>query len=295
MFDFKRTILTYLVSLINISCINFNSFKQEYIIKSNQWTNKDITFADISKSLARQKKINKNWSKLNSSRSIPYFKLKNARGKILGNYTKNNEKYLIVQLNNNKKYKWKNESTKGNPFPSHIALFDDVANARSLIGRSIWLNDIFVDSIFINRSGSSFEKFQKVDVVGTKIYQNSKIDLPIWLEIKVENEISSYIRYNGKFKFHSRQNNYFIANPIKNSWDEDIIKKVIKGNLEYGMNHEQVRASIGNPDIINNTSSRHGVSQQWIYGNDLVSKRYLLFENGKLSTMQGISKKDNTL
>ena len=59
----------------------------------------------------------------------------------------------------------------------------------------------------------------------------------------------------------------------------------MEGKIEYGMNSEQVRASIGNPDIINNTSSRHGVSEQWIYGKNLSDKRYLIFENGRLSSM----------
>ena len=59
----------------------------------------------------------------------------------------------------------------------------------------------------------------------------------------------------------------------------------MEGKIEYGMNQEQVRASIGNPDIINNTSSRHGVSEQWIYGKNLSNKRYLIFENGRLSSM----------
>ena len=45
-----------------------------------------------------------------------------------------------------------------------------------------------------------------------------------------------------------------------------ILKNIIKGEIDYNMSFEQVRAAIGNPDIINNTSSRHGVSQQWIYG-----------------------------
>ena len=52
----------------------------------------------------------------------------------------------------------------------------------------------------------------------------------------------------------------------------------MEGKIEYGMNYEQVRASIGNPDIINNTSSRHGVSQQWIYGKNLSNKRYLFLK-----------------
>ena len=39
------------------------------------------------------------------------------------------------------------------------------------------------------------------------------------------------------------------------------------------------------PDFINNTSSRHGVSQQWIYGKNLSNRRFLVFENGRLSSM----------
>jgi hypothetical protein len=51
------------------------------------------------------------------------------------------------------------------------------------------------------------------------------------------------------------------------------------------MSFEQVRVSIGNPEIINNTSSVNGVSQQWIYGKNLDEKKYLLFKNGKLVSM----------
>ena len=150
--------------------------------------------------------------------------------------------------------------------PSHIAFIDDIENAKKYIGKTIWLNDIFVDSIFINNTDVNYKKFQKVDVLGVRFFQNSKIDIPIWLEVGLKNQPSSYVRYNGKFKYHSRQNNYFTENPLKKVWANKILKNIIKGEIDYNMSFEQVRAAIGNPDIINNTSSRHGVSQQWIYG-----------------------------
>ena len=59
----------------------------------------------------------------------------------------------------------------------------------------------------------------------------------------------------------------------------------MSGKIGYGMNESQVRVSIGNPNIINNTSSRHSVSEQWIYGNNIGNKKYLLFEYGKLVSM----------
>ncbi len=285
MIDIKRAAIIFLAISINTSCVSFYSLDEEYRVNENQWTNKDFIFAEISKEFNKQKKINKNWSSFNSNRSVPYFKLKNSRGKILGDHVIDNEKFLVIRLENNKKYKWKYNHIKENLLPSHIADVEDVENAKEFIGKNIWLNDILSDSIFMSQSRPSLKKFQKVNVVGVKIYQNSSFDCPIWLEIDLKNDFKSYIRYNGKFRFFSRQNNYFIKYPIKKSWDKTIIKKIMEGNIEYGMNYEQVRASIGNPDIINNTSSRHGVSQQWIYGNNISNKRYLVFENGKLSSM----------
>lgn len=285
MINFKRAIIIILAIFYKTSCISFHSLSKEVIINENQWTDKNFIFSDVSKELFKQKKINENWSSFESDKRIPYFKLKNSRGKILGDHIKNNEKFLVINLENNKKYKWKYNHAKKNLLPSHIAVFEDVENAKKLIGKNIWLNNIVSDTIFMGQLGSSFKKFQKVNVSGVKIYQNSIVDCPIWLEIDLKNDFNSYIRYNGKFKIHSRQNNYFIKNPIKKSWDQTSIEKIMEGKIEYGMNHEQVRASIGNPDIINNTSSRHGVSEQWIYGKNLSNKRYLIFENGRLSSM----------
>ena len=285
MINFKRAFIISLAIFYKTSCISFHSLSREIIINENQWTDKNFIFSDVSKELFKQKKINENWSSFDSDKRIPYFKLKNSRGKILGDHIKDNEKFLVINLENNKKYKWKYNHAKKNLLPSHIAVFEDVENAKKLIGKNIWLNNIVSDTIFMGQFGSSFKKFQKVNVIGVKIYQNSIVDCPIWLEIDLKNDFNSYIRYNGKFRFHSRQNNYFIKNPIKKSWDQTSIEKIMEGKIEYGMNHEQVRASIGNPDIINNTSSRHGVSEQWIYGKNLSNKRYLIFENGRLSSM----------
>ena len=285
MINFKRAIIIILAIFYKTSCISFHSLSREIIINENQWTDKNFIFSDVSKELFKQKKINENWSSFDSDKRIPYFKLKNSRGKILGDHIKNNGKFLVINLENNKKYKWKYNHAKKNLLPSHIAVFEDVENAKKLIGKNIWLNNIVSDTIFMGQLGSSFKKFQKVNVIGVKIYQNSIVDCPIWLEIDLKNDFNSYIRYNGKFKIHSRQNNYFIKNPIKKSWDQTSIEKIMEGKIEYGMNHEQVRASIGNPDIINNTSSRHGVSEQWIYGKNLSNRRYLVFENGRLSSM----------
>ena len=44
----------------------------------------------------------------------------------------------------------------------------------------------------------------------------------------------------------------------------------------------QVRIAIGNPNEINTTSSRHGISEQWIYYNQKGMQTYYQFEYGRL-------------
>ena len=82
-----------------------------------------------------------------------------------------------------------------------------------------------------------------------------------------------------------RQNYYFNQNPLLKIWSKKMKEKIIAGKIEKGMNKKQVRTAIGNPDIINNTSSRKSISQQWIYGRDISNKKYLLFEYDKLVSM----------
>ena len=268
-----------------MSCSYFYFFKKDVIIKDNQWSNKNIVFSDLSKELSKQKKINNNWSRLNSDGRIPYFRLKNNTGRVLGYYFSSFEKYLVVQLDNGKKYKWNYDISKNTILPTHLALVEDIEHAEQYIGENIWLNQFRTDSIFINNSKKIFKKFEKVKIIGVKIFQNSVVDNPIWLEIHTDGEYSAFIRYNGEFKLQGRQNNYHDKNPFKKKWDKSIVQKIKKGKIDFGMNQNQVRLSMGNPASINNTSSRHGVSQQWVFGDSINNKRYLLFKNGKLVSM----------
>ena len=131
MIYFKRAIIIFLVISIKTSCVSFNNLGKEFRANENRWTDKNFIFSDVSKELFKQKKINENWSSFESDKRIPYFKLKNSRGKILGDHIKNNEKFLVINLENNKKYKWKYNHAKKNLLPSHIAVFEDVENAKN--------------------------------------------------------------------------------------------------------------------------------------------------------------------
>ena len=290
MFIIKNYILILFCNLFIFLFSSCNPFNKNIIndsIIKNKWSGDAILFSNVSSQLLKQKYINRGWSKFNKNKSVPYFKLKKQKGIILGNYYNNQNEYLVIQLVNGKKYKWKKSSwqIKDNVLPEHLCRLKDLDQAKKLKGKYIWLNSIAEGTSFIKVPGVVYKKFKKVKINGTRVYQNGGRDWPIWLVLESNNEYNPMVRYNGNKKIVGKQNYYFDNHPLPKNWGEDLILKIVSGKISHGMSHEQVRVSIGNPDIINNTSSRHSVSEQWIYGNVVGEKKYLSFEYGKLISM----------
>ena len=269
------------------SCSLINKNNSDYLVIKNKWSGETVFYSDVSSELLKQKDINRGWTRLEKNKNIPYFKLKKRKGTVLGNYYNNQKEYLVIQLENGKKYKWEKKYWQINDkaFPNHLSRLKIKNEAKKMSGQFIWLNIIDADSAFINNTGLIFNKFNKVKVVGTKVYQNGGRDWPIWLEINSGDEFNVIVRYNGEKKIKGKQNYYFENNPLPRIWGKEVIRKIISGKIEYGMKEEQVRVSIGNPHIINNTSSRHSVSEQWIYRETIGEKKFLLFEYGELVSM----------
>tara|TARA_B100000424_G_scaffold160900_1_gene123231 strand:+ start:352 stop:1224 length:873 start_codon:yes stop_codon:yes gene_type:complete len=285
--NYKLLLLINLFVFLFSSCSLLNKSKNNNYIVKNRWSGEAVLFSDVSSNLLKQKYINKGWTKLNKKKSVPYFKLKKQEGIILGNYYENKKEYLVVQLNNGVIYKWEKLlwQLNDNALPGHLCRVNDLNQAKKFNGKYVWLNSVTKDTCFINPSGVIYDKFKKVKVIGTRVYQNGGRDCPIWLIIESNNEFNPLVRYNGNKKIVGKQNYYFDYNPLPKIWGEDLIIKIVSGQLSHGMTDEQVRIAIGNPDFINNTSSRHGLSEQWIYGSEIGKKKYLSFEYGKLTSM----------
>ena len=118
--------------------------------------------------------------------------------------------------------------------------------------------------------------------MGIKNMTNSSSSIPIWLKIKDERGYEGYLRYSKTKDNIGFEDNYYLDHPIPNEWSKNIIKRILKGEIELGMNKSQVRRSIGNPDFVNNTSSRYGVSEQWLYKKTNSRSISYQFEYGKL-------------
>ncbi len=286
----RRTIILIFINFFIIQTFSCNLRKKgdlDYLILENQWSGETVFYSDVSSNILKQKNINRGWSRLKGNKTISYFRLQQSKGTVLGNYFKDQKEYLVIQLENGRKYKWEKNywEIDDKAFPSHLSRLKIQNEAKKMIGQFIWLNIIDSDTAYINNTILKYNKFDKAIVNGIKVFQNGGRDWPIWLELNVDNDFNTFVRYNGQKKIKGKQNYYFVDNPIPKSWGSDMIRKIINGQLEYGMKEEQVRASIGNPNTINNTSSRHNVSEQWIYGNILGKKKYLLFEYGTLVSM----------
>lgn len=265
------------------SCYFFK--KQNPNIYPNSFTDKYIYFSELDEFYSRSKSFNKVWSRLYSKRFRPYHKFKNKKYKIMGSYNNDNIDYFVIEDVKNRMYKMNfsiDQKTK-NLFPSYIIFEDTLNEAKKMIGKVIWLNNVLDPKNFYSFSDYNFQRFSKVIVKDLMDYQNSDVDYPIWLKVQSKLGHEAFVRYNGEEGRTGFKDHYFIEDPLPSQWGEIILKNIIEKKIVLGMSARQVRISIGNPDVINITSSRHGISEQWIYKNRYNKSIYYQFEYGKLS------------
>ena len=155
--------------------------------------------------------------------------------------------------------------------------------AKDLINGFIWLNFIDNKNTFFTKSENKFSRFNKVKVLDIMKFQNSDTKLPLWLLIEGIGGYQGYLRYDQSFNNVGYQDHYFVEDPLSEEWDKKTISLIRSGQSILGMTKRQVRISIGNPEIINHTSSRHGISEQWVYKFENSNKQYYQFEGGKLT------------
>ena len=158
---------------------------------------------------------------------------------------------------------------------------ENFENVKQLIDTKIWLNDVWDAENFITKFPNSFYTFQSVEVKDVIGFQNSDIGYPIWLKVLTEKGEDAIVRYNQQGVRVGIKDHYFTSDPLPLEWGTEILQKIKNRKADIGMSSKQVLIAIGYPDEINSTSSRHGVSEQWIYLL-LNKKNYYQFEYDKL-------------
>ena len=277
----KITIITAAVFLS--ACSYFQ--KPEIQVSLNPWTGKTIYFVDLDDKYKQTASFNRVWSKLYKKKFRPYHKFQNKPYTILGTYETWKNDFLIIKDEKNRRYKmlFNFDDDEIPEFPSYILFNDALVEAKAKIGKTIWLNNTLDFKGFYSFADYDFKRFESVTVLDVHPFQNRDFGYPVWLKIIAKNGLDGFVRYNGEEGRVGVQDHYYTSDPLPREWGKEMIDKVLNKGIEIGMTERQVRISIGNPDELNHTSSRHGIAEQWVYGVELGKKVYYQFENGKLT------------
>ncbi|HCU89243.1 MAG TPA: hypothetical protein DGR97_04850 [Gammaproteobacteria bacterium] len=277
MFRFKQFFILSSI-LFHFNCSFFK--KNKINIYSNSLSGKVIYFSKLEEGYKRSNSFNKSWSKLYSKRFKPYHRFKNRKYRIAGYYNQLDESYIVIEDEKGRKFKKKIESVIDSliSLPSYIFFEERKNEAEKLIGETIWLNDTKDKKHFYTFSNYNFKRFETVRVLKIIDFQNSNNDYPLWLKIQSNTGENGFVRFNGKEGKTGFKDHYYISNPLPKEWGKSLIKKIVAGELELGMTKKQVRVTVGNPEKINITSSRHGISEQWIYKNHNGENIFYQFE-----------------
>ncbi|MBA65197.1 MAG: hypothetical protein CMG55_05285 [Candidatus Marinimicrobia bacterium] len=275
-------ILIIFLSLFFSNCFLFKNKIDN--ISLNEWSGKEIYIADLDESYKKTKRFNKIFSKIHSRRFKPYYRFTEKKFIIVGSFRTQKNIYLVFKDSKNKQYKVSLTNTINSQIsiPSFIVFNETFLSAKKLIGRMVWLNDILDKNGFHANINSDFFRFQKVNVIDIVKFQNADNGHPIWLKVSNENGETALVRYNIQGVRFGIKDNYFLMDPLPTKWPNTVIDKIKNNQTEIGMTERQVRIAKGYPDEINFTSSRHGISEQWIY-NVSNKKIYYQFEYGKLT------------
>jgi hypothetical protein len=276
--------ITIIIAGFSLSACSFFQ-NPEINVTLNEWSGKKVYFVDLDPKLRTSFNFNKVWSKLTRSRFRYYFRFLKYPHTIIGLYETWDHDFLVIENRKGKRFKMIFDPVLDNPpeLPSYLLTVDVLNDAKAMIGKTIWLNDTWDEAGFTTTSEYGFPRFDPVEVVDVIPFQNRHEDYPVWLKVKSRFGDRAKVRYNGEEGRVGIQDHYYTSNPLPKKWGKTMIKKVLRNEVEIDMTERQIRVSIGNPDEVNHTSSRHGMSDQWVYGTELEKKIYYQFEYGKLT------------
>ena len=276
--------IAIIIAGLSLSACSFFQ-NPEISVTPNEWSGKKVYFVDLDPKHRTAFNFNKVWSKLTRLRFRYYSRFLKYPHTIIGVYETWDHDFLVIENQKGQRFKMTFDPVLGNPpeLPSYMLMMDVLNNAKAMIGKTIWLNDTWDEAGFTTTSEYGFPRFDRVEVVDVIPFQNRHEDYPVWLKVKSRFGDMAKVRFNGEEGRVGTQDHYYTSDPLPKKWGKTMIKKVLRNDVEIDMTERQVRVSIGNPDEVNHTSSRHGMSEQWVYGTELGKKVYYQFEYGELT------------
>lgn len=115
-----------------------------------------------------------------------------------------------------------------------------------------------------------------------KFYYSMQMSRPIRQLYFIDGKLIHYV-YNNKI--YEERNVAYVLDNFENI-NPSCRNAILSESLCFGMDKQDVIASLGDPTDINRTITPNGTSEQWIYGSYISYQRYLYFEDGKLDSIQ---------
>ena len=278
----KKNIVLFFVILSTTSCSFFK--KSNIYFEYNEFIGENFIFVDLDDNYRQTQNFNKVWLKINKKKYRPYHKFLYKKYSIAGIQKERYQDFLVIEDSKENRYKIACKFDKNNKiiFPSYL-LFEDIEyQARKMTGEKIWLNITLNSRHFYSLSNYEFKRFEEVIILDAIPFQNNDIGSPVWLKISNHEGYEGLVRYDKNKSLVGEQQYYYVDNPLPEKWGKRKIRRILNKNIDLGMTDIQVRIAIGNPNEINTTSSRHGISEQWIYYNRKGMQTYYQFEYGRL-------------
>jgi thioredoxin-related protein len=102
------------------------------------------------------------------------------------------------------------------------------------------------------------------------------------LDYYKDTNYEDFIRTINKLHFNTLEERKAYEKKITDEYGEEIGQKIIKHQYWIGMSSDVAKISLGNPININRTTNESGITEQWVYDNNLC----LYFVKGILKTIQ---------
>jgi hypothetical protein len=199
------------------------------------------------------------------------------KGKLTNEFMDYNNNFRKAVLEDNEIVYHRCYSSYATTLDYEGVVFDkDLAAARSLIGKTVYakVKELYTPNESICYPLYNYEPVVVVDVV-VGLYGYVRGVGPFFLKVKNHKGEEGMLRY-----YPNR--NFLLVDPLKDISDERIIDAIHKDGIVIGMNQNEVKLSLGDPEIINSTVNAYGSYEQWVYVHGL----YLYFDNGTLTSFQ---------
>lgn len=154
-----------------------------------------------------------------------------------------------------------------------IILLSDLADARALVGKTIFINKA-AKAVAAIRPDDSGEKTLEIEQAEACAVDDVRAESFPMLVVHCKSKARGLLRYDKRY--------IWLQNPIDPKWNARTIGLIHAQKIAVGMTASQVKISWGEPEHVNETVGSWGKHEQWVYE----SNQYVYFENGRVTSMQ---------